>query len=431
MVSLVGGQAINGGAYGCVFSPSLKCKDGSRHAGDGKEITKLMRSKYKEREYGEIQKYRRVLSRIPHYQRYFLISGYTICEPSPLTESDLVNFDSKCKSLTRMNITEKNVNENLESLVAMNMPYGGVELAKYMFESEHKQERLVRLNRRLCELFKFGVMPMNKLGVFHCDLKDNNILVDEGSDGLKTRVIDWGSAIIYDGHGVPTVLKRRAIAFNAPYSIILFNDTFTESYKEFLHRTPLPNRFMLRTFVIHYTMKWVREHGVGQLKLVNTIFKRIFKMDLGSLPDDQISDIIEYDYTYNYIYEYITDVLEGFTRDGIFQEKEYFSNIFLKNIDVWAFCVCYLPVIEMFTDKYDRLTRAERTFLFEWRSLFMYVLSCSTVPIDLDKFIKRLEKLGTIFSTMIKSSVGSSRRRKRKRERHNSNTRHRTGKILG
>ena len=409
---LTGGKAVNGGAYGCVFMPPLRCKgEAMQHV--EKKITKLMHAKFKEREYGEIVKYKRILERIPNFERYFLISGFSLCEPAPLTVEDKIKFDEKCSSLKRSKITASNVNDNLGSLIAMTMPYGGMELAKYMFDSEYDYAKLVQLNQSLMKLLQYGILPMNHLGLYHCDIKDNNVLVEISTRGIETRLIDWGSATLFKpgGHTPPITLQRRSTAFNAPFSLILFNDTFKARYSDFLRNHPSYKLYDLRTFIIEYTMTWVMERGAGQLKLLNSIFTRIFQMELDPLPDAQKDDIIEYEYTYAYIYEYIMQVLLAYTKEGEFLEMEYFTKVFVRNTDIWAFCLCYLPIIEMLTDKYEHLEEDEKNFIYEWRKLFMYIISCSTSLIDSSKVMAFANRFGKLFSLMTESQKSQKPRK--------------------
>ena len=64
---------------------------------------------------------------------------------------------------------------------------------------------------------------MNKLNVYHCDIKDANVLVQINETMLKTRLIDWGLSFLYNKkhNGIPRKLYRRPFQFNVPFSSIL------------------------------------------------------------------------------------------------------------------------------------------------------------------------------------------------------------------
>ena len=65
---------------------------------------------------------------------------------------------------------------------------------------------------------------MNKLNVYHCDIKDTNVVVKKETN-LKTRLIDWGLSFVHNKNkiGIPNKLYRRPFQFNVPFSSILFN----------------------------------------------------------------------------------------------------------------------------------------------------------------------------------------------------------------
>ena len=80
-----GGKVIASGGFGCVFKPAIKCKGQKRNE---KDVTKLMKIKYAKSEYKGIQKYKEMLDRIPNYSDYFLVDGFSLCEPDKLDEED-------------------------------------------------------------------------------------------------------------------------------------------------------------------------------------------------------------------------------------------------------------------------------------------------------------------------------------------------------
>jgi len=102
MRKINGGKAIASGGFGCVFNPAIKCKTRkNKDAG----ITKLMKTKYAKAEYKEIQEFKGLLDDIPNYGDYFLLDGFSLCDPEELTKEDLEKFDKKCKSLKKIDIT--------------------------------------------------------------------------------------------------------------------------------------------------------------------------------------------------------------------------------------------------------------------------------------------------------------------------------------
>ena len=101
-----GGKVLASGAFGCVFTPALKCEGSTRRSREKNKISKLMIDKYALQEYEEINKYKIILETVPNHENYFLLYDINICRPSKLTATDLQNF-KKCTALPKKNITKK------------------------------------------------------------------------------------------------------------------------------------------------------------------------------------------------------------------------------------------------------------------------------------------------------------------------------------
>jgi serine/threonine protein kinase len=120
---------------------------------------------------------------------------------------------------------------------------------------------------------------MNQKGIYHCDLKESNILVDDTNPNpeyINTRIIDWGLSTKYNNsrnNAVPKVLLNRPFQYNVPFSSVLFNETFKKMYKEFLEENEDSDitYFKIHAFVIKYVTIWIDERGPGHLKLLNEI----------------------------------------------------------------------------------------------------------------------------------------------------------------
>jgi serine/threonine protein kinase len=393
-----GGKVIASGGFGCVFKPAIKCKGQKRNE---KDVTKLMKIKYAKSEYKGIQKYKEMLDRIPNYSDYFLVDGFSLCEPDKLDEEDLRKFDKKCSALKKMKITSSNVNSNLDKLRSLNMPYGGIDVGDYIETTRMDYKKLSKMNISLIELLKNGILPMNENGIYHCDIKDSNILVQESplrEGEVKTRLIDWGlSTEFKERNSIPKPLTKRPLQFNVPFSVVIFNDTFTKMHGEFLKKHKSPTYFETREFVINYVVTWINERGPGHLKSLNNIFKAFFERGLINIEKQFKEDLIEFEYTFYFIFEYISYVIFKFTRDGKFDKMEYFSQVFLKNLDIWGFTMTYLPILEYLENYYDDLCECELEIIDKIKNAVLYVIECSYIPIDVDKLANKLEELNPLF----------------------------------
>jgi len=267
---------------------------------------------------------------------------------------------------------------------------------------------LGKLNDSLIKLLKNGIVPMNKLDIYHCDLKESNILVnmnDDDSDNIQTKLIDWGLSTIYKPEtDIPKVLLNKPFQFNIPFSVVLFNDLFTKLYSTFLKKNPNPTYLIIRIFVINYIVLWVNKRGKGHLSSINTIFKIFFERTLINVKESFKDNVIEYEYTFYYIIEYISQVLFKFTIDNVFDKLSYFSNVFIKNIDMWGFVVTYLPIIQHMNNYYNKLSDNELDIFNKIRELVLYIIECSFKLINPEILEEKLESLGSMIKKSEKSS---------------------------
>ena len=355
---VVGGKALTSGGFGCLFRPALKCKntlnyDKINNDQGQKTVTKLMTKKHAQDEYRQITEFKSVLDHIPNYQNYFLVDGFSICEPAELSASDLENFDDNCSALKKKQFRQKNVNQNLDKILALNMPDGGIDVDDYVLDVDNKSfiaDTYAELNTSLVDLLVNGIDPMNKANLYHCDVKGSNILVSKEGSELNTRLIDWGLSINKNTttkNMVPNKLERRPFQFNVPFSVILFNKKFTEKYDRFLKRHKTVDYYAIREFVINYIFYWNKIRGAGHLKTINSIMKRLTYDELPAIENKNIKNhVIEYDFTYYYIVEYISKILLKYTVTGKLNLLDYFNNIFLKNIDVWGLTMIYMKFLD-------------------------------------------------------------------------------------
>jgi len=398
-----GGSVIDSGGFGCIFRPALKCKNIKKTTQPGELITKLMKKKYARKEYNEVMKFYKLLKDIPNFADYFLVEDYSICEPDKLSKSDLTDFNKKCKALKKIDINENNINEPefMDKLLALNMPYGGIDAGKFIDDNWKNPKEMIKLNNALIKLLQFGIIPMNKAGVFHSDLKSSNILVREENDRLYARLIDWGLSASYtsDGSQIPKVLLNRPFQYNIPYSNILFNSLFSKMYKAFLEKNPAPDYYTLRTFVINYVLKWVEERGPGHLKTMNVICQNLFGNEFKNIDDSFKGDLIEYDFTFYFIFEYITKILQKFTKDGEFDTITYFTEVFLKNVDVWGLVLSYIPIVENILNSKisKKYLSSKNNIINRIKELMLILIYSSDYAINVTLVLEKLHDLNSLF----------------------------------
>jgi hypothetical protein len=393
---ICGGYVEASGGFGCLFNPAIKCKNITNKDKDTEGyVTKLMTKKNALDEYKQIEAFRTILENIPNFQKYFLVDNFTICEPDKLTNKDLENFEEECDTLKNKNFSTKNINQNLDKLLALNMPYGGIDVGKYLDVNVTNNVSLkqvyTELNISLINLLIHGIIPMNQIELYHCDIKGSNILVKNASTTsnkkkLQTQVIDWGLSV-YQGDKdktseyIPHKLSKRSFHYNVPFSVILFNKKFIEKYTIFIKLNSKNgtniNYFTIREFVINYIFIWNKIRGYGHLKTINSIIKKLTYNELPAINNYKIKKhLIEYDFTYYYIIEYISKILFKYTINGELHLLDYFHNVFLKTIDIWGFVMIYIDLYEKFFDiyNYDTLNEYQTKFANKIKYIIIHFL---------------------------------------------------------
>ena len=326
-----GGKVIGSGGFGCVFRPALKCSKKTNRGAN--MVSKLMTKRHAKKEYSTIKKIKKKVSEIPQYSNYFLINNVSSCTPAALTDSDLSNFDEKCKVMKKYDdITSENVNENLKKLKTLNLPDGGISLSTY-YGNMNSDSDFEYINNQLIGLLKNGILPMNQIGVYHGDIKEGNILFNLNTQ--RIGLIDWGLSFSTNSKNakIPKLLKNKPLQYNLPFSIILFNSTFDKKYKEFLKTNSLDYKSSLRIFLTDYIDEWIKKRGEGHLEVIEDLWS--------SVSNEKNTDVIQ-----TYIVPYLMDILREFTYNGKFNKRYYFNKIFLPNLDIWGFLMSYSTVLE-------------------------------------------------------------------------------------
>lgn len=406
-----GGKVIASGGYGCVFSPALKCEGESKRP-KGK-ISKLMTERRATEEYEEINSIKEKLDKIKNYKDYYLLYDATLCKPEKLTTTDLADYASKCSALPKDDITKTNINENLDKLMALNMPNGGLPVDDYLYENG-SFEKIYKLHTTLVTLLKKGIVPMNEKNIYHCDIKDSNVLVDASTklkevEVLKTRLIDWGLSTQYvpfEKNPFPKSWRNRPLQFNVPFSVIIFSDTFVSKYTQFIKDGGATEEAQLKPFIIDYVNLWMKERGAGHYKFINEIMFMLFSNSLTSISPGSKPQVIETQITMDFIVNYIVDVLVHFTKfkaDGTLDLRDYLDNVFIKIVDIWGFINIYVPLIELLSNNYASLTKNELKIFNQIQFIFVeYLYNPRHEPIDMKMLYSDLKDLGNLIHIKIK-----------------------------
>ena len=385
-----GGKVIASGGFGCVFKPSLKCKNGKKHNG----ITKLMFKKYVEQEQIEINKVKKNVNKIKDYNDYFIVDGIETCNVNKLSKNDLYNFET-CSSFKKYGIDKDNININLDKVSALQIPDGGIDIQKYIeFYNENKD--LIKINTLLIELLKNAIVPMNNLGLFHFDLKAGNVLYKDNN----TRLIDWGLAGSQNSDEIIDATKRRPFQFNSPLSIVLFHEDFKSWYL---------NKLKNKTGLYDIVNEWIsynnEDGGKGHYSLIKSL---IYKYKSNTL-ENKIkkkfkAKIDKNDYSKNVIIYNLASILEKYTdkKTMIFDDKKYFNEVFKKNVDVWGFLMIYKPYT--YSDNFKLNEHIGHVV-----NKYLYDINYSTKRINIKKLCNDLKKINIILNKNMFMSNFSAR----------------------
>ena len=393
-----GGKVLASGGFGCVFTPALKC-EGAAHREKGK-VSKLMTEKHAISEYREINSFKTKLDTIKNYEDYYLLYDATLCKPAELTAGDLTAFAKKCTALPKKDITKRNINDNRDKLLMLNMPNGGVPVDDFLY-TRGTIEKMSRVHASLVNLLKNGIVPMNKKNIYHCDIKDSNILVQETGLELKTRLIDWGLSTEYvpfTAAPFPSTWRNRPLQFNVPFSVIIFSDDFIKKYTAFIKDGGATEEAQLKPFVEGFVVSWMKERGGGHYKFINEIMYMLFSDSIKDVSVRDMPHVIETQITMPYIVNYIVNVLVHFTvfrKDGTLNLREYLDNVFVEIVDIYGFISAYYPMLEILHTNSSALSEAEHNIFEQLKFIFIeYLYKPRHQPIEMRALLNDLKNLG-------------------------------------
>lgn len=399
-----GGKAIDSGGYGCVFLPSLKCENS---IGSSKYISKLMLNKDAEDEYNLIQQFNLKLKNVPNYSNYFLLNDFKICNPSQLTNDDLLNYNNECSNLAEQGITASNINSKLNKIKIINMPFGGTNIRKFI-KNNYNSTDIIKLNNSLINLLQNGIIPMNELNVFHGDLKSSNMLADKKNDGsISVKIIDWGLSFIRENMNEIPKNVMRPIHFNLPVSLVVFNKSFDEKLSEFIKNNPNWTQKNATLFTAMFLNDYIKTRNKSHINiLISTI------NEFNSLTNLVSKRFVKKPTTY--ILEYISEVVYKYTQNGKFNKLAYFNQVYLKNIDIWGFLTTYLDFYDIINNK-KVMSKNDVTILGKIKKIFMETLFLnSTTPINIPNLINKLMDLNSNFKKISNEQTGGKQYKQQK-----------------
>lgn len=398
------GTVVNSGGFGCLFSPALKCKKEKTRKKN--YVSKLLIKKYGEQEYNILTKIHEKLKKIKNYDKHFLLKDIEKCIPDTLDKEDKKDFDNKCESLTKINIVSDNINNNLDNLVSINLPYSGISLFDWFYKEDYvSSKKLINLNNIIISLLKNAVIPMSKKHVIHGDIKDKNILID---DKKNVRIIDWGiSGISTKKNIIPPEIINRPLQFNTPFSSILIGEEFLHNYDIFLNRVKkheiLFTKENISTFVINeYLVKLARYYGYydDNFSIFNILFSSVISQDT-YLSEQKKTSLLEYGYYLRYFSEYNANILIKYTNSKYnFDLKKYVEECYIYNSNIWGLLTIYYNIFYVYQNNSDKLylnNRILTIYINNLRDLLVkYLFTNGSHKINTFQLVRDIKKLNVL-----------------------------------
>jgi len=359
---MTGGIPIYPGGFSCVFKPQLKCKSKNknktkrnkyyRKMDSAAGISKLLFKQHAKLEMDNIQLFYNALKSIPKSHKYFLFTKSKLCSPARISKRDLKGFDNMCTSFTNHEINESNINANIDNLRLINMPNAGVSVNEWLLNTRLTSARIILFNKLMSELIVNAIVPMNKMGVIHNDVKEDNILISTSKTNPRPTIIDWGISGISTSHDpIPEIIMNRYISVSNPFSSIIFTSDFIMSYSEFLqtHNSPSSPSFRqeLASFALSQYLKF---KDIGHYSYVEQFFIAAYTFQKRNAMNEVDEAQIVKETYHKYVSAYISDVLFHFTDfvdqqagtgTGKFQYAKYFTQVYIFNCDIWGTMCCY------------------------------------------------------------------------------------------
>lgn len=227
---LSGGKAIMYGSVGCVFSPSIKCETSKREESifpNESYVSKMLLPEEAKVELESAQRIKQILKDLnPNFKKYVpLLSQYS-CNNFNVTESDIENI-SICKNVKGFKnvIDVKNFEPSLfKQFSIINMVNAGIDLFEYTKEIDIRDDKISYENlEKAILLLTECIFSINKYGIFHCDIKVENITYNKKNNHFS--LIDFGRSVIIN-NDTSNFGDKIPFDFNILPHIIFFHSDF-------------------------------------------------------------------------------------------------------------------------------------------------------------------------------------------------------------
>lgn len=344
--NIKGGKVIGVGAYGCVFSPPLPCKEGKQPTDD--MVSKLMETDDAEKEMSEISRVTERLGEIPNAGRYFGGFDTYICEAESVTPEDVQGYKCDIGNVTSL-INDSRSPLELPDLSILQQKDLGKTVTDYLANIA-SEEYLKSFFQNMVELLMKGIIPMNNMGIYHLDIKGENVLVNDNMPVL----IDWGLSYLTPDSNPIIDASTRGKSYDP-------NKTNVPMTAHCMFNEPLVARAFYETADNIGGM--LDPNGLSGVRTVRTIIHQLYhnKYDkdhirylLGGIVNPLIEVMNQYYSSKGELYpytssemmvsHYLTRQRELYSMNGrVNHDKLYLD--FYHNVDIWGWVMTFAPFL--------------------------------------------------------------------------------------
>jgi hypothetical protein len=166
---------------------------------------------------------------------------------------------------------------------------------------------------------------------------------------------------------------------------------FNKEYSVYL-LIPEKDRYSLYEFIKRFIDIYI-ESSSGHLRNFNSIFNKVNTIMLHT---SSYSSVNTHKINYNkiqitninYIYEYLYKILQKYTKNNKFDVIDYFSNVYIKNLDVWGFVMSYYSLIDY--SRYNMIVQYNNIIIDLIKKLLNLLLKYSSEPINIHELKEML-----------------------------------------
>ena len=400
----LGGDAIGSGTYGCVFRPPLHCENPVDTPDTSKYISKFMLKDEIIDELSEMRTIKNILlesKSLQFIEKYYILANdEDVCaitldlkskygkQNIKDLESGLFGDKANCEHIYS---SIDYVKKNIDKYGVLNLLDGGTDLFNFIDNTRFTKDTFTKLNNSLIDVLKNGIVEMNKLGIYHCDLKPGNLVYNNNN----VRIIDWGMASIINtpitslnlNSNINKIKLNGILYYGMPFSNVIITEP--NNFKKILKKYNTPDKY--KTYLKKKYKNKAELKYLTSLDSFNKKFNKDSKKTLSDIITDNLVDIV-----------YSGESFEN-----------YIKNVYFPNADVFAFLQIYIYILEKLNTQKHFDTLKENIKLLI--NKYLLTSDYATKPYPLDIIVSDLKSLtGSYKSSVKKSSVKKKLKLKKK-----------------